>query len=292
MLNVFVRSLLAGLCFLTLLPAAQAQPQVVEVITLGYRQADELIPMVRPLLAPGGTVTGMNNRLVIKTTPANLAEIKQVLSAVDAKPRQLIISVKQTTAAEAARGAGSVSGNVAIGSSAQVKVPRPPGSSNQPRVTVQSGNSQIEGRAVNSRSARDEGVTQTVQVLEGNDAFIRVGQSVPVSNTQVIRTPNGAQITQGTEFVSADTGFYVRPRVNGDQVTLEISTARDRLRNPSTGATNMQRVSTVVSGRLGEWIEIGGSSQTVERSQNQTLSRSRDARNEDRRVILKVDEVR
>lgn len=292
MLNVFVRHWLAGLCLLALLPAAYAQQQVVEVITLGYRQADEIIPMVRPLLAPGGTVTGMNNRLVVKTTPANLAEIKQVLSAVDAKPRQLIISVKQTTAAEAARDAGSVSGNVAIGNNAQVKVPRPPGSSNQPSVTVQSGNSQIEGRAVNSRSAHDDGVTQTVQVLEGNDAFIRVGQSAPVSNTQVIRTPNGTQITQGTDFVNADTGFYVRPRVNGDQVTLEISTARDRLRNPNTGATNIQRVSTVVSGRLGEWMEIGGSSQTVERSQNQTLARTRDGRSEDRCVVLKVEEVR
>jgi hypothetical protein len=157
---------------------------------------------------------------------------------------------------------------------------------------VQSGNSQIEGRAVNSRSARDDAVTQTVQVLEGNDAFIRVGQSAPVSNTQVIRTPNGTQITQGTDFVSADTGFYVRPRVNGDQVTLEISTARDRLRNPNTGASNIQRVSTIVAGRLGEWIEIGGSSQTLERSQNQTLARSRDARSEERRVMLKVDEVK
>ena len=292
MLNIFVRGLLAGLCLLTLLPAARAQQQIVEVITLGYRQADELIPMLRPLLAPGGTVTGMDNRLVVKTTPANLAEIKQVVSAVDAKPRQLVISVKQTTTAEAVRDAGSVSGNVAIGSNAQVSVPRPPGLSNQPGVTVQSGGSQIEGRAVNSRSARDEGVTQTVQVLEGNDAFIRVGQSVPLSNTQVIHAPSGTQITQGTDFVSADTGFYVRPRVSGDQVTLEISTARDRLRNPSTGATHIQRVSTVVSGRLGEWIEIGGSSQTVERSQSQTLARSRDARSEERRVMLRVEEVR
>ena len=47
-----------------------------------------------------------------------------------------------------------------------------------------------------------------------------------------------------------------------------------------------------MSGRLGEWIEIGGSSQTVERSQGQTLARSRDARSDERRVMLKVEEVR
>ena len=67
MANLCCRSLLLACCFLLLLPAARAQ-QVVEVITLGYRQAEEVIPIVRPLLAPGGTVTGINNRLVVKTT--------------------------------------------------------------------------------------------------------------------------------------------------------------------------------------------------------------------------------
>ena len=135
-------------------------------------------------------------------------------------------------------------------------------------------------------------MTQTVQVLEGNDAFIRTGQSAPVS--EHTGDPNSARNPDhpGHDFVDADTGFYVTPRVNGDRVTLEISTARDRLRNPNTGATSIQRVSTVVSGRLGEWIEIGGSSETVERSQSQTLTRSRDARSDERRVMLKVDEVR
>lgn len=292
MTKALARTFLLGLCILVLAPAAQAQQQVLEVITLGYRQADEVIPMLRPLLAPGGTLTGMNNRLVVKTTPANLAEIKQVVAAIDSRPRQLMISVRQSSAADASRDAASVSGTVGIGSNAQVKVPRPPGSGNDPGVTVQSGSTRVEGRAINSRSARDDGVTQTVQVLEGSDAFIRMGQSAPVQSTQVIRTPRGTQITQGTDFVDADTGFYVTPRVNGDRVTLEISTSRDRLRNPNSGAVNIQRVSTVVSGRLGEWIEIGGSSETVDRSQGQTLARSRDARSEERRVMLKVDEVR
>src|SRR6185312_11152094 len=121
--------LLLACCFLLLLPAARAQ-QVVEVITLGYRQAEEVIPIVRPLLAPGGTVTGINNRLVVRTTSANLAEIKQVLSAVDARPRQLMISVRQTSAALASREAASVSGNIEIGTNARVRVPPPPGSAN------------------------------------------------------------------------------------------------------------------------------------------------------------------
>ena len=258
-----------------------------EVITLGYRQADEVIPMLRAVALVAHHC--MNNRLVVKTTPANPAEIKQVPGpSIQAAATDDLGTPELGW--DASRDAASVSHTT--GNNAQVKVPSPPGTGNDPSVTVQSGRTHVEGRAITSRSSQDEGVTQTVQVMEGNDAFIRVGQSAPIQNTQVIRTPRGTQITQGTDFVDADTGFYVTPRVNGDRVTLEISTARDRLRNSNTGATSIQRVSTVVSGRLGEWIEIGGSSETVERSQTQALTRSRDARNEDRRVMLKVDEVR
>jgi hypothetical protein len=278
---------------LLLMPVlAVAEQQVLEVITLGYRQADDVIPIVRPLLAPGGTVTGMNNRLVVRTTPANMAELKQVLAAIDSAPRRLQISVRQTATAEGTRDSASVSGTAAIGGNAQVTVPRPPGARNAPGVSVQSGRVDVEGHAVSSRAARDEGVTQTVQVLEGNAAFIRTGQSVPSTITQITQTPGSNQVMQSTQYIDADTGFYATPRVNGDRVTLEITTARDRVRNPATGAVNIQRVGTVVSGRLGEWIEIGGSTERIDRSQSEILARSRDARSESRRVLLMVEEVK
>ena len=99
-------------------------------------------------------------------------------------------------------------------------------------------------------------------------------------------------MTQGSEYVDANTGFYVTPRVSGDRVTLEISTARDRLRNPNTGAISVQHVGTTVSGQLGEWMEIGGSMQSADRSQGQLAARSRDARTISRRVLLMVEEVK
>jgi type II secretory pathway component GspD/PulD (secretin) len=290
MTNTLTRSLLLGLCVLAL--TAQADQQVLEVITLGYRQADEVLPMLRPLLAPGGTLTGMGNRLIVRTTPENLAQLKQVLAAIDSKPRQLLISVRQSSIADASRDAASVSGTVGGGGNATVTVPRPPGAQRDPGVVVQSGRTRIEGRAISSSSTQAAGVTQTLQVLEGNSAFIRVGQSAPVTSTEVTSTPSGTRITQNTEFVDAGTGFYVTPRVSGDRVTLEISTERSRVRNPNTGAVNVQRVGTVVSGRLGEWIEVGGSSENVERTQSDLLAQRREESRDERRVMLKVEEVR
>jgi len=93
------------------------------------------------------------------------------------------------------------------------------------------------------------------------------------------------------ETVQANSGFYATLRVSGDRVTLEIDTLRERLRNAQTGAVSGQHVSTVVSGRLGEWIEIGGITQSMEQEQGEVLGRSRDARRHDSRVMLKVDEM-
>jgi type II secretory pathway component GspD/PulD (secretin) len=281
-----------GACLLWLACLAHAQQQVLEVITLGYRQADEVIPLLRPLLAPGGTLTGTTNKLIVRTTAANLAELKQVLAVVDARPRQLVILVRQSSIAEAGRGTGTVSGTVSAGSNAQITVPAPPGTRRDPGVVVQSEGDNFEGRALGNRSAQDSSVTQTVRVLEGNSAFIRTGQSVPVTSIRSNRTPGGTQITQSTDFANADTGFYVIPRVSGDRVTLEISTARDRVRNPDTGAVNIQRASTVVSGRLGEWIAVGGSSETSERSRSELLSRRSDSSRDERSIMLKVEETR
>jgi type II secretory pathway component GspD/PulD (secretin) len=127
--------------------------------------------------------------------------------------------------------------------------------------------------------------------LEGNSAFIRTGESVPVTSTQINRGPGGTQVAQGTEFANADTGFYVTPRLSGDRVTLEIGTARDRARSPGTGAVSIQHVSTVVSGRLGEWIAVGGSGENAEQT-SELLSRQRSSARDDRTIMLKVEEVR
>ncbi|HXX12679.1 MAG TPA: secretin N-terminal domain-containing protein, partial [Burkholderiales bacterium] len=230
------RRLLLALCLALLPPSVCADPQVMEVITLGYRQADDVIPLLRPLLAPGGALTGASNQLIVRTTPANLAELKKVLAVMDSKPRQLMVSVRQSAAADVSRSAASLSGNVSAGANAQVTVPRPPGTQREPGVAVQSGSAQIEARGISSSATPEAGVTQTLRVLEGNSAFIRTGQTVPVAGTQV---RGGGQVAQNTQFVEAASGFYVTPRVNGDRVTLEISTQRDRVRNPNTGTIDL-----------------------------------------------------
>lgn len=49
---------------------------------------------------------------------------------------------------------------------------------------------------------------------------------------------------------------------------------------------------TTVSGRLGEWMEIGGLVQGMSTQQSVTLSSTREVAADNRRILLKVEEIR
>ena len=92
-------------------------------------------------------------------------------------------------------------------------------------------------------------------MLEGRRAYISSGQSRPVMQRQRIQTPAGV-IAQDTFVVQeAITGFEVVPRVSGDRVFLEIAPQRQSF--DTQGGVQGQAMTTSVSGRLGEWFELG-----------------------------------
>lgn len=74
---------------------AMAESMKIETIPMKNRQVEDVIPVLRPLVVEGGTVTGINNKLIVKTTASNLKQIKEVLAQIDNAPRRLMISVKQ-----------------------------------------------------------------------------------------------------------------------------------------------------------------------------------------------------
>jgi type II secretory pathway component GspD/PulD (secretin) len=280
---------LLALFFFTAAAHLQAQQTVLEVIDLKYRSAEQIVPMLKPMLAPGGTISALQNRLIVRTTPQNLAELREVIDAVDTRPKRLIITVRQEAAGTDLASEAEVSGSIGT-DGARVTVP---GSRSTQGGTVQvrKGDDVVRARAQTSQSAATNPVVQTVQVLEGNEAFIRIGQSVPIPNSSVIQTPSGTQTTKSVEYRDAETGFRARPRVNGDRVTLEISTRRDTVADPRSQTFNVQGADTVVSGRLGEWIEIGGIGQSRVQTERGTISRRSGSVSGDTKVFLKVEKI-
>ena len=58
------------------------------------------------------------------------------------------------------------------------------------------------------------------------------------------------------------------------------------------GSINVQRVSTSASGRLGEWFEIGAMAQSSNSTSSGILSSNSAERQENRRVWVKVEQLR
>ena len=269
---------------------ALAQQSVLEVITLKYRTADQIIPLLEPFIDRNGSLSGMQNQLIVRTSPANLAELRKIIDQVDARPRQLLVTVRQDVDLATARREAELSGRVGIGDSAGIAVPGSRGRDEGLVVQGGSGNTFVRGRIAAREVVASDANTQRVQVLEGNVAFIRIGQSVPVPSRQVVQTPYGTQVVESTQFRDLNTGFQVLPRVAGDIVTVEINPQRERPgRYP--GTANVQGVSTVVSAPLGEWMEIGGTSATGSMQSSGHLGQRSDTGTERRSVLLMVQEI-
>ena len=275
--------------------AAASQTTVLEVIPLRYRTAQEVIPVIQPMLPRDGSVSGLQGQLIVRTTPANLEEIRRILASIDTMPRQLVITVRQDADTDRSRSSAEVSGTVG-GEHGRVTIPP---TSRDPRggnVVLRDGDDRVRAHVVEGRELGRERGTQTVRVLEGREAFVQVGQSVPVRERQVQRTVVGGrvveQVVEGTQYRDVMTGFYVLPRIAGDQVTLDVRPQRESLSDTTRGGINVQSVAATVSGRLGDWMEIGAIGQDSSGQQAVLLGRSATTVRDSRRVLVRVEEAR
>ncbi len=279
------------LLLMVLLAGTALAQTTVEVIPLKYRQADQVIPVLQPLLGREASINNFQNQLVIRATPSELAQVKRVLAGIDTPPRRLLITVRQDADVSGSRREAEVSGSIG-NNNARVTVPGS-GSREGGNVALREGDDRLRARVTDSSQTGGERTAQTVQVLEGYSAFIRAGESQPVRNRQVVRSMVNGQwvdrVVETTDYREATTGFNVRPRLQGEMVTLDIDPQRETFDEQRRGAVNVQRVSTTVSGRLGEWMDLGGISEERSNDSSGILS-TRSVRSSDRRgVQVKVE---
>lgn len=275
-------------CLLALLAGAAHAQQQLEIINLRSRTADQVLPQLRPFIEPGGTLSGMNNQIFIRASDVNRRQIKELLAAIDRPPRRLVISVRQDADSTASARGGEVSGSVSSGGTRIESRRTVIGGAG---VTVRRGDDVVRGQVYDSRSAGSERVAQQVQVVEGGKAYINVGTSVPVPLRQVVLTPGGAIVSETTVYRDLGTGFSAEPQLAGDNVTLTISPTHDTPGSYGPGSANIQRLTTTVSGRLGEWMDVGGSVEERSGEEAGTLRYSTRGGSTGRRVQLKVEEL-
>lgn len=238
--------------------AFAAGAMVTEVIPAGYRPVEELVEIIRPMVPKPGSVSGAYGKLIVRTTPENMREIREILATLNRAPANLLVSVRHSMDEEVERDLFEAFGQVS-GSNAGISTGRGAGSGRGVVISGQDDGQRIGVRVDNSQSITSDGSTQRVRVLEGKEAFIQSGQSLPVTEERVVVSSNGVTTVQrSTGFRNVSSGFYVRARLNGeDRVTVEIFPQNNRL-DAASGAIDVREASTVVSSPLGRWMQIAG----------------------------------
>lgn len=236
--------------------------QSLEVIDLKYRTAAEVIPVLQPLLERGGALSGQDYKLFVRASPANVRQLRAALTQIDRKPNQLLVSVRRSTQQEVEREGAQVSGTVSNRGS----------------------NVSVQATDDNAHDRRD-GVA-SVQVLEGNSALISSGSDVPIVTSVAAGGGRRPWAAATTAYRNVSSGFVVTPRVNGQTVVLDIEQQDERVVN---GTVQTQHLTTQVSGTLGQWIQLGGVSESSSSQQRGILSRQYSTQSDERSIWVKVE---
>ena len=77
--------------------------QGLEIIALRHRTVEQVLPVLQSLVEPGGTLSGSRGQLFLRASPANVAEIKRALEAIDRPSRRLEILVRFDDAQDRSR---------------------------------------------------------------------------------------------------------------------------------------------------------------------------------------------
>ena len=99
-------------------------------------------------------------------------------------------------------------------------------------------------------------------------------------------------VQDGVEYRDVSSGFYVLPRISGDIVTLMVSPQLSRVTPNQAAIFDVQNVETTVSGKLGEWIIIGGATQHFSDNDKRNAISTKRNGQERRNVLIKVEEIK
>lgn len=263
----------AALGLLFCLGTASAEAELA-TIQLRHRLPQEIAGLVAPLLEPGETVVPASNSLIVKASLPRLQELSTLVQELDQKQHRLRITVVQ--------GRGLT--REALNARADIGV----NIDNQ-------GNASVGGRGhvYQTESVEAGGQSQQVQTLDGQSAVIRFGQQIALPQGGVAYGYGGgaAIYGPGVDYRDVTAGFSVVPRLTGDGVILQISPWSDRVNRGGFGSISTQSADTTVNIGLGEWVEIGGQGENINRQQGGLIAHNYSTRSETNRIFIKVDDL-
>lgn len=216
-----------------------------KIITLQHRLANEILPAIQTLIGENGTASAVQNNLIIRANAEDMVAIEEIVSRLDSPRHHLKITVSR----ESMR--NSNSNNISMRGQQRIV---------EFDITDEKSNRRNPDGAVvaiqQQAQQQTASMQQFIQVLDGGEAFIRIGQHIPYTQQWLALTQQFARIQTSTQFVDIDTGFMVRPNTIGNQVELSITPKFSQLNQ--AGAITFESLSTVIIVNRGEWVDLGG----------------------------------
>lgn len=266
---IFVVFLLLGIALQTAVKAADQ----FKIITLQHRFAQDILPMIEPLLGPDEAARAIDNHLVVSASADRLVQIEALVKQLDVARKNVRITVSHSAGNESQRLGVGATGRGRVGD-VEIALPR------NAREGV---NIDLYDSSVHSEGSG----TEFLSVVDGERAFIRVGQSIPYTQQWVVLTRRYVHVQQSTEFHDITTGFAVRPRYVGDLVELEITPRIASLSH--AGFIDFEELSTVVRISPGEWFDLGGNMQNRDEVSREILSIERSSAESKSTLRIRVD---
>lgn len=211
----------------SILQAAAAELQSID---LRHRTAESIVADVRALADEGVTVIPDGTRLLVRGTEAQVASARAAAERLDTPAQRVRVSVRSGEPTQLRRqGVGVTDDGLRL-------------------------------RGTRQRDRRD--TEQTVTGVAGEPLRISSGEERGRTRSRLLLGGSRPGAGESREYVTAERGFYARPQIHGDTVTVTLAATREAFRN--RGERTGSDVTTTVTGPLGEWLRVASSGTTRE----------------------------
>lgn len=272
------------ICLILLLASAAADGTGLHIIDLHYRPANQILPVVRPLVEPGGSISGRGFRIFVSTSQRNFTDVMHAVAKLDVPERMLRISIRQSRGLNGTNSMRAMSG---VRQSGNTRITVSNEESTRPGNTSTAGSYRIERRT----SRRLDFPTRFVSVLDGHRAFIQVGRSYPQVQPFVALANGQLDIGAGIVYRDVTTGFEVLPRLHGDKVWIEVTPQFSFTSNHGSRAVDFQRLHTTIDARIGQWVDLGGVVGENSEITRTILGRTTVTGATRRRILIRIDRI-
>lgn len=228
-----------------------------ESVQLQHRTAASVIDQVRALVGDDVTLVPHDYEILVRGSADDVAAVRDAVERLDSAPTAVRITLRS-------------------GSPTDLK---------RQGISVDRDGVRIHGTR---RRGQADG-EQVVTGLSGEPVRIAAGEERGRTREQLLLGGARPGYGESREYVTAERGFYARPDVRGDQVTVALAATREAFQQ--SGERAGSGVTTTVRGRLGEWLQVGSTGE-AEQSRERNLRRYSTRRSEEgTQWWLRVDRI-